>query len=267
MPVPNSIDELDPNPASNYPLGSEQVFPNLDNYMRFLAACVAQLRDRLNAEGLPMGQVLWWGGSRSAIAVRMAALDGQTLNRADYPALWAFVSSGGYPLVSETDWLATPTKRASFSSGNGSATFRMPDLNGVQASSIGAVTVRGDGAFSALAPGLLQDGQNLAHAHSASVSQEGSHGHSFSGFTSGAGGHAHYDGSDYRVSLAGGGWDGWAAGDGSNRATSSVGDHSHGFSGTTAAAGSHTHALTVGSDGGVEARGKSATGAWVMRTK
>lgn len=267
MPVPNSIDELDPNPASNYPLGSEQVFPNLDNYMRFLASCVAQLRDRLNAEGLSMGQVLWWGGARSAISVRMAALDGQTLNRADYPALWAFVGSGGYPLVSEADWLAAPTKRASFSSGNGSTTFRMPDLNGVQASSIGAVTVRGDGAFSAQAPGLLQDGQNLAHAHIASVSQEGSHGHSFSGFTSGAGSHAHYDGSDYRVSLAGGGWDGWAAGDGSNRATSSVGDHSHGFSGTTAAAGSHTHALTVGSDGGVEARGKSATGAWVMRTK
>ena len=267
MPVPNSIDELDPNPASNYPLGSEQVFPNLDNYMRFLASCVAQLRDRMNAEGLPMGQVLWWGGTRSAIATRMAALDGQTLNRADYPALWAFVSSGGYPLVGEADWLATPAKRASFSSGNGSTTFRMPDLNGKQASSIGAVTVRGDGAFSAQAPGLLQDGQNLAHAHSASATQEGAHGHAFSGVTSGAGTHSHHNGSDYRVSLAGGGWDGWAAGSGSNRTTSSAGDHSHNFSGTTAAAGSHTHTHTIGSNGGAEARGKTATGAWVMRTK
>lgn len=267
MPVPNSIDELSPIPADNFPLGSEQVFPNLDNYMRFLASCVAQLRDRANAEGLPMGQVLWWGGVRSAISVRMAALDGQTLNRVDHPELWAFVSSGGYPMVSEADWLATPTKRASFSSGNGSTTFRMPDLNGVQASSIGAVTVRGDGAFSALSPGLLQDSQNLAHAHSASATQDGAHGHSFSGTTSGAGSHSHYDGSDYRVALAGGGWDGWAAGGGANRLTSAVGDHSHSFSGTTAAAGSHTHALTVSSDGGTEARGKSATGAWVIRAK
>ncbi len=57
MPVPNSIDDLPPVAANNFPLGSEQVFPNLDNYMRFFASCLAQLRDRANAEGLPLGQV------------------------------------------------------------------------------------------------------------------------------------------------------------------------------------------------------------------
>lgn len=45
MPVPNSIDDLEPVPADNYPAGSEPVFPNLDNYLRAHAAFIAQLRD------------------------------------------------------------------------------------------------------------------------------------------------------------------------------------------------------------------------------
>lgn len=268
MPVPNSIDELSPIPADNFPLGSEQVFPNLDNYMRFLASCVAQLRDRANAEGLPMGQVLWWGGVRSAISVRMAALDGQILNRSDYPALWAFVSGGGYPMISDTEWIAAPLKRASFSTGNGSTTFRMPDLNGKQTSSIGAVTVRGDGDSSAGAAGLVQDSQNLKHSHAATASQGGSHNHPFSGSTSAAGSHAHGNSNDsYVVALAGGGWGGRAAGNGSGASTSAVGDHSHAFSGTTGAGGSHAHDITMAESGGTEARMKAATGAWVMRVK
>lgn len=267
MPVPNSIDELSPIPADNFPLGSEQVFPNLDNYMRFLASCVAQLRDRANAEGLPMGQVLWWGGGRSAISAYMSAIDGQILNRSDYPALWAFVSSGGYPMISDAEWVATPLKRASFSSGNGATTFRMPDLNGKQASSIGAVTVRGDGSASAGAPGLVQDSQNLKHSHEASVSQEGSHGHSFSGSTAGAGAHSHglprgdYGGSGtYSLRQA-------ESNTAGTEQTSSVGEHSHQFGGTTSAAGSHLHTATIQDDGGNEARMKSATGAWIMRVK
>ena len=267
MPVPNSINDLSPTPSDNFPLGSEQVFPNLDNYLRFMAACLAQLRDRANAEGLPLGQVLWWGGARSSIATRMATLDGQALNRAEYPELWSFISSGGYPMVSEAEWLAAPTKRASFSSGNGTTTFRMPDLNGKQTASLGAVAVRGDGSYSTGAAGLIQDSQNLAHEHGASLSQEGAHNHGFSGATSGGGGHSHADGSDYRVSLAGGGWDGWAAGNANNRQTSAVGDHAHTYSGTTSAAGTHGHAVSISSSGGDEARMKSATGAWIMRMK
>lgn len=267
MPVPVSIDDLSATPADNYPGGSEQVFPNLDDYLRFHAACIAQLRDELQVIGTPLAGVTWWGGARSAITLPRLPVDGQLLNRADHPELWTFVSSGGYPVITEADWQSTPLSRGSFSSGNGSTTFRMPDLNGKQVGSIGAVGLRGDGAFSAGEAGKLQDSQNLGHTHSATAAQDGAHGHSFSGATSGAGAHSHYDGSDYRVALAGGGWDGWAAGSGSNRVTSSVGDHSHSFSGTTAAAGSHTHALTVGSDGGTEARGKSATGCFVMRVK
>ena len=234
--------------------------------MRFLASCVAQLRDRMNAEGLPMGQVLWWGGARSAIATRMAALDGQTLNRADYPALWGFVSSGGYPLVSEADWLAAPTKRASFSSGNGSTTFRMPDLNGKQASSIGAVTVRGDGAYSAGAPGLVQESQNIEHTHSGSVSQDGAHTHTIGGTADYAGEHSHSSGVLFSGSGSTGNVAAWNYG-GGVVGTGIAGGHTHQVTGAAAAAGSHSHAITIVSHGGLEARMKSATGAWVMRTK
>jgi hypothetical protein len=45
MPVPVSISELAVSAGSNSPLGTEAVFPNLDNYLRAHAAFIAQLRD------------------------------------------------------------------------------------------------------------------------------------------------------------------------------------------------------------------------------
>lgn len=145
MPIPTSIDELSITAANNFPVGIETVFPNLDNYLRTYAAFIAQLRDRLDAEGLPLCSVTWWGGARTAIQARFAALDGQLLLRADYPVLWSFLSVGKYPMTTDAVWLSNPLQRASFSSGNGSTTFRLPDLNGKQANTIGAVTLRGDG--------------------------------------------------------------------------------------------------------------------------
>ncbi len=266
MPVPASINELSAIPASNYPAGSEPVFPNLDNYLRAHASFIAQLRDRLNAEGLPLAAVLWWGGARASIAARMRALDGQILNRADFPALWAFVAGGGYPLVSESEWLAAPLRRSSFSSGDGASTFRMPDMNGKAASSIGAVTLRGDGAFSAGAAGLMQDSQNLTHTHGAWTDAGNSaHSHYFEGTTGAGGAHNHsmprgdygnlgaYSLRQAERQVAG------------SEVTSWAGDHAHGFSGWTAAAGVHTHGVGMSASGGDEARMKSATGAWVMR--
>lgn len=265
MPVPNSIDELSTNPAENYPAGTEPVFPNLDNYIRFHAACIASLRDEVAAGGLPLAGSMWWGGARSKIRANLKPVDGDVLQRANYPALWQFVSTGGYPLVSETDWLADKAKRASFSSGDGATTFRMPDLNGKQANSIGAVVLRGDGAMSAGQPGLLQDSQNKQHTHGATTSQSGAHTHPVSGATSADGGHSHGVGSDYRVALAGGGWDGWAAGSHGNRSSSAAGSHSHAVTGTAASSGGHTHDVTVSSSGGEEARMMAATGCYVMR--
>lgn len=269
MPVPVSIDDLSANPADNYPGGSEQVFPNLDDYLRFHAACIAQLRDELQVIGIPLAGVTWWGGARSAITLPRLPVDGQLLNRADHPELWTFVSSGGYPMITEADWQSTPLSRGSFSSGNGSTTFRMPDLNGKQTGSIGAVGLRGDGAFSAGEAGKLQDSQNLEHSHNATAAQTGAHTHSVSGTTNSAGSHAH------NLSLQRGD-ETWANGAGNTLwgwsrtqdfSTSQAGTHSHALSGTAASAGSHSHTVTVNNSGGTEARGKSATGCFVMRVK
>ena len=270
MPVPASIDDLSANPADNYPGGSEQVFPNLDDYLRFHAACIAQLRDEMQVIGTPLAGVTWWGGARSAITLPRLPVDGQLLNRADYPELWTFVSSGGYPMITEADWQSTPLSRGSFSSGNGSTTFRMPDLNGKQVGSIGAVGLRGDGAFSAGEAGKLQDSQNLEHSHGATTEQTGAHTHTINGTATSAGEHSH--GIPGQI-LGGNGWattgpdgdrgDWFRSGSG----TSSAGSHSHAVSGTASSAGSHSHTVTVNNSGGTEARGKSATGCFVMRVK
>ncbi len=268
MPVPVSIDDLSANPADNYPGGSEQVFPNLDDYLRFHAACIAQLRDELQVIGIPLAGVTWWGGARSAITLPRLPVDGQLLNRADYPELWTFVSSGGYPMITEADWQSTPLSRASFSSGNGSTTFRMPDLNGKQTGSIGAVGLRGDGAFSAGEAGKLQESQNLEHSHSATAEQTGAHTHTITGTAASAGEHAHGPHTTYGVGSSSGRWG--TGGGGSSLGsitTEPAGAHTHSVSGTAASAGSHSHTVTVNNSGGTEARGKSATGCFVMRVK
>ena len=264
MPVPASIDDLSPTASANYPLGTEQVFPNLDNYLRFHAACLAQLRDRLDSEGLPLASVMWWGGARASMPARFAPMDGQPLSRATYSALWAMVSAGGYPLITDAAWVGDVGARASFSSGDGATTFRMPDLNGKQGG-IGAVTVRGDGTFSAAAPGRMQDGQNLSHGHGASLSQDGAHTHSISGSTSADGGHSHGVPDNDSHTGSGNAFDSGGNGPFRYVPTTSEGVHSHSVSGAASAAGSHLHAITVAVDGGSEARMKSATGAWVMR--
>ena len=68
-------------------------------------------------------------------------LDGQVVNRSDWPELWAWAQMT--TPISDADWLASPSKRGSYSTGNGTTTFRLPDWNGVQSGSIPAVFFRG----------------------------------------------------------------------------------------------------------------------------
>lgn len=71
--------------------------------------------------------------------------DGQLLNRNQFPALVAELLAGHLPVVSDSEWLADPGKRGCYTLGNGTTTFRVPDLNGVYAGSIKAPVFRGDG--------------------------------------------------------------------------------------------------------------------------
>jgi hypothetical protein len=97
-----------------------------------------------------------WDRLRTSIRAGHVPSDGQILNRVDYPDMWAEISAGKVPVVPDADWLADPYKRASFTAGDGSNTFRVPDENGKSAGSIGASFKRGDGLNSAGSYGVIQ---------------------------------------------------------------------------------------------------------------
>lgn len=84
--------------------------------------------------------------SRAFIPAFEVTSDGQLLNRADYPDLWAYAQL--ITPISDADWLADPLKRSQYSLGDGSTTFRVPDKNGVQSGSLKGLFGRGSGDFS-----------------------------------------------------------------------------------------------------------------------
>ena len=63
------------------------------------------------------------------------------VNRADWPELWAWAQKTSP--ITDSAWLADVTQRGSYSTGDGSTTFRLPDWNGVQSGSIPGVFFRG----------------------------------------------------------------------------------------------------------------------------
>ncbi|WMX18946.1 tailspike [Escherichia phage vB_EcoP_PAS59] len=80
--------------------------------------------------------------SRAFIHPNDVTSDGQLLNRADYPELWAYAQM--LTPITDSAWLADPQQRGKYSSGNGTTTFRVPDRNGVQSGSIPGLFGRGD---------------------------------------------------------------------------------------------------------------------------
>lgn len=87
--------------------------------------------------GTPM---LW--ASRAFVPSWGVIMDGQLLNRADWPELWAHAQM--HTPIEDADWLADPTKRGAYSNGDGATTFRVPDYNGVQPGSYVGLYGRGD---------------------------------------------------------------------------------------------------------------------------
>lgn len=81
--------------------------------------------------------------SRAYIQPYEVVADGQLLNRADWPELWAYAQM--LTPIADADWLADPLKRGKYSLGNGTTTFRVPDRNGAQTGSVRALFCRGDG--------------------------------------------------------------------------------------------------------------------------
>ncbi len=116
------------------------------------AVTMRQLRSASGGAGGPsMNGVMNYGvgdfhlrDSRAFIQPYEVVSDGQLLNRADWPELWAYAQM--LTPISDDEWLADKFKRGRYSTGNGTTTFRVPDRNGVQSGSLAALYARGDGA-------------------------------------------------------------------------------------------------------------------------
>ena len=85
--------------------------------------------------------------SRAFIPAFEVVSDGQLLNRADYPDLWAYAQL--LSPIEDSLWLSNIYQRGKYSTGNGTTTFRVPDRNGIQEGSLKALYGRGDGGASA----------------------------------------------------------------------------------------------------------------------
>lgn len=166
------------NPALNGPDGSD-VLTISDDQMRLLASFIAQLRDGVRTDNVPM----WMTGMIAQFATATAPtgwlkLNGQLVSRTTYATLFAFASAAG--LVSEATWSAG--SYGCFSVGDGATTFRVPDLRGMHIR--GLDESRGIDTGRSL--GVFQDHQLLQHNH---TTTEAAHQHG--GTTDTQGSHAH----------------------------------------------------------------------------
>ncbi|QKM48907.1 hypothetical protein B7760_02946 [Burkholderia glumae] len=199
--------------------------------------------------------------------------NGVLVNRADYPALWAYAQASG-ALVSEAEWLNG--RWGCFSTGDGATTFRLPEMRGefIRCWADGRNDIDPQRAI-----GSYQGDQNRSHAHGASAAAVGDHAHS--AWTDGQGNHNHYvndPGHDHPFvviarntdsggssQLTGGGYntenDGQYNGTTDRRGTgiwlNDAGNHGHNVG--IGGAGAHSHAITIGADGGNEARPRNIT--------
>ncbi|RQT11852.1 phage tail protein [Burkholderia contaminans] len=203
--------------------------------------------------------------------------NGVLVNRADYPALWAYAQASG-TLVSDDEW--RNERWGCFSAGDGTTTFRLPELRG---EFIRCWADGRDDIDSQRGIGSYQGAQNRSHVHGASAAAVGDHVHSawtdaqgwhgHHGWTAGVGDHQHVSPWGESPSVYRPPWGTWGSGntgsgssDGDNvwGMTSPAGGHNHEFNTEGAGthghnvgiggAGNHSHAITVNADGGNEAR-------------
>lgn len=108
--------------------------------------------------GRYVGEV-FWHTNRTYLVNGTIPGDGQLLSRTVYADLFTEVVAGRVPVVTEANWIANPANRGSYTLGDGSTTFRVPDYNGKynDGYSITAPVLRGDGG---LTTGIIQ--QNAA---------------------------------------------------------------------------------------------------------
>lgn len=224
-----------------------------------------------------IGQIVF--EPRTSVRPGFLKANGALVNRADYPALWAYAQASG-ALVTEDEW--QKALWGNFSTGNGTTTFRLPELRGefIRCWDDGR-SIDKDRTI-----GSWQDSANRWHGHGASASEVGDHAHSAWTDAQGWHGHGvsdpghshgvndpgHSHGTDVPHGGGGGnqravvgpfGVDGfyntYGAGTGIWLSASGTGigingDGNHGHNVGIGGAGRHSHAITVNGDGSNEAR-------------
>lgn len=164
--IPNNLSEitdrsaawLNVRPTGPLPLGGDPVNDYDATTMRWVKNYVdaggggggASMNGVMN---YGVGQITLWH-SRAFIPSYAVVADGQLLSRTAYPELWAHAQTHGP--VTDAVWLAGTNNRAKFSTGDGSTTFRVPDLNGVQTGSIKGLYGKGDGGNSGTDATVIQ---------------------------------------------------------------------------------------------------------------
>lgn len=136
----NDSDAATVSQVNSSSLASQEAVSDLDSKLMSL---VSQVTAWVN-QSVPVGRISWHNGAQSTITSGEVMANGQFLTRSVHPELWEFAQANG--VISDAAWLANPDQRVKYSSGDGSTTFRMPDLNGVQSGSLSGLHLRGSGA-------------------------------------------------------------------------------------------------------------------------
>ena len=127
---------------------SKEFYPELFNYLG--TDVVPPV-----AHDMPLASLVWFP-TRESVSGDFIPADGQILHRNDYnDFVIDYLIPHKVKVSTEEYWQATPLARSQWSVGDGSTTFRMPDLNGVQPDSMSSVFIRGDGKNSG-GPGVIQ---------------------------------------------------------------------------------------------------------------
>lgn len=223
-----------------------------------------------------IGQIVF--EPRTTVRPGFLKANGVLVNRADYPELWAYAQASG-ALVSDDEWMKD--RWGCFSTGDGAATFRLPELRG---EFIRCWSDARGGVDASRQIGAFQGDQNHTHAHGAGASEapdhnhtawtdvQGWHGHH--GWTGGVGDHQHIvpfgqndrtftppwgtNGENDRFGAQTEDWDNkWfltSPAGSHNHEFNTEGNGNHGHAVGIGAAGRHAHAITVQPDGGDESR-------------
>ncbi|EHQ9605815.1 tail fiber domain-containing protein [Salmonella enterica] len=116
-----------------------------------------------------IGAVEWFNGDRLNLPAGYIAADGQLESRTDPKTadLWIAVSKNMLQSIDDAKWSAGIAERGKYSLGDGSTTFRVPDLNGIQRNGVKGFTgidslaglfLRGDGNSASNGPvGTIRD--------------------------------------------------------------------------------------------------------------